>query len=170
MRTRVVIVCTASLLLAFLLQVSLLARLGLPGATPDLVVVTTVALALAYGPLTGAVCGFGAGMLIDLAPPSDGPIGFAALVLLVVGVAAGGAVDPRDRTVPVLAAIVALSAGGTVLATAALDALVGSERVVWSQVPAVALSSALYAVLLAPIVVPGIRWIGMRLTRDALVG
>lgn len=170
MRTRVALVCASTLLLAFLLQVSFLARLGLPGATPDLVVVTLVALALAYGPLTGVLSGFGAGMLVDLAPPADGPIGFAALVYLVIGAAAGAAVDPRDRTVPVLAGIVALSAGGAVLATAALDALVGSDRVVWSEVPAVALSSAAYAVLVAPLVLLAVRWLAMKVTRDAVVG
>ena len=43
---------------AVVIQVTLLSRLGLPGATPDIVVVTVVAIALATGPVQGAVAGF----------------------------------------------------------------------------------------------------------------
>ncbi|MCX8526745.1 MAG: hypothetical protein ORN20_01230, partial [Candidatus Nanopelagicales bacterium] len=53
-----------TLSIAVIVQVTLLTRLGLPGATPDLVVVTVVALALALGRLPGAIAGFGAGVLV----------------------------------------------------------------------------------------------------------
>ena len=50
-----------AVLFAVIVEVTLLSRLGLPGATPDLVVVTVVALALAMGPTQGAAAGFVAG-------------------------------------------------------------------------------------------------------------
>ncbi|CAM5330973.1 hypothetical protein SPURM210S_05625 [Streptomyces purpurascens] len=54
-----------------MIQVSVLARLHLPGAVPDLMLLTVLGLALVYGHMGGALVGFGAGLLADLAPPAD---------------------------------------------------------------------------------------------------
>jgi len=74
---------------ALVVQVSVLARLQLPGAVPDLVLLTVVGLALVYGPVSGSLIGFGAGLLADLAPPADHAAGRYALVLCVIGYLAG---------------------------------------------------------------------------------
>ena len=159
----------ALMLAAVIIELTLLSRLGLPGATPDLVVVTIVAIALAMGPTQGAVAGFAGGVLIDLAPPADTLLGVNAIVYIAVGYITGVAVDPRDRSVPILIGIVGLAAGAAVLATAALDTLLGSGRVSWGDVPGVALSSALYAVIMAPVVVLGVAWLVRRATPEVLV-
>jgi rod shape-determining protein MreD len=142
------------MLLAVLIELTVLSRLGLPGATPDLVVVCVVALALALGPAPGAVAGFVGGILLGLAPPSDSVLGVSALVFVLIGFLAGKVVDPRDRSIWIIMGIVGLSASGAVLGTAVLSAILGSDRVVWDVVPGLALSSALYGVLLTPLVVP----------------
>jgi len=159
----------ALMLAAVIVELTLLCRLGLPGATPDLVVVTIVAIALAMGPTQGAVAGFAGGVLIDLAPPADTLLGVNAIVYIAIGYITGVAVDPRDRSVPILIGIVGLAAGAAVLATAALDTLLGSGRVSWEDVPGVALSSALYAVIMAPVVVLGVAWLVRRATPEVLV-
>ena len=146
-------------LLAVIIQVTLLSRLGLPGATPDLTVVTVVAIAFAMGPLQGAAAGFVGGFVIGVAPPSDSLIGVNAAVYVVIGILTGLVVAPRDRTVAVMTGIVGLAAAGAVISTAALDAILGSSRVIWEQVPALALTSALYAVILAPLVIMGVGWL-----------
>ena len=156
-------------LVATIVQVTLLSRLGLPGATPDLVVVVVVAIALAMGPVDGAIAGFAAGMLVDLAPPADTLLGVNALVYVVIGYVTGRVIDPRDRTVPVLIGIVGAAAGFAVLATAALDALLGSERVVWDGMAGLVLSSVLYAIILAPLLILGVRWLVARVTPEVLV-
>lgn len=142
------------MLLALLIELTFLSRLGLPGATPDLIVVCVVALALALGPAPGAVAGFTGGILLGLAPPSDSVLGLSALVFALIGYLAGQVVDPRDRSIWIIMGIVGLSTSGAVLGTAVLGAVLGSERVMWDAVPALTLSSALYGVLLAPLVVP----------------
>lgn len=142
------------MLLAVLIELTVLSRLGLPGATPDLVVVCVVALALALGPAPGAVAGFVGGLLLGLAPPSDSVLGVSALVFALIGFLAGKVIDPRDRSIWIIMGIVGLSASGAVLGTAVLNAIVGSDRVMWDLVPGLALSSALYGVLLTPLVVP----------------
>ncbi len=157
------------ILAAVIIEVTVLSRLGLPGATPDLVVVTIVAIALALGPTQGAVAGFTAGVLIDLAPPGDTLLGVNAIVYIVIGFVTGVVVDPRDRTVWILIGIVSLSAGAATIATAALDTLLGSDRVQWGDVAGMALTSALYAALMAPIVVLGVAWLVRRVTPEAAV-
>lgn len=166
---RQILVIGSLVLAAVIVEVTLLSRLGLPGATPDLVVVTVVAIALAMGPTQGAVAGFSAGVLLDLAPPSATVLGVNAIVYLAIGYVTGFVIDPRDRTVPILMGIVGLSAAAAVLATAALDSLLGSDRVAWSEVPGMVLSSALYAVILAPAVVLGVAWLVRKATPEALV-
>jgi rod shape-determining protein MreD len=166
---RLALVIGALTLAAVIIQVTLLSRLGLPGATPDLVVVVVVSIALAAGPTNGVIAGFVAGMLVDLAPPADTPLGVNALIYIVIGYVAGVAINPRDRTVVVMIGLVSASAGFAVIATSALDALLGSERVAWDAVGGMALSSALYALILAPIGVLGVRWLVARAVPEVLV-
>jgi rod shape-determining protein MreD len=166
---RQIILVGALVLTAVIVELTLLSRLGLPGATPDLVVVTVVAIALALGPVPGAVAGFAAGLLLDLAPPADTVLGGSALVYLAIGYVTGLVIDPRDRTVPILVGLVGLAAGAAVLLTAGLEAVLGSARVSWEAVPALALSGALYGVILAPLVILGVTWLVQRVTPDALV-
>ena len=166
---RQAVVIGVSVFVAVIVELTLLSRLGLPGATPDLVVVTVVALALAMGPTQGASAGFAAGILIDVAPPADTLLGVNAIIYLVIGFITGFIIDPRDRTVPVVIGIVGMATAAATLATAALDTLLGSGRVSWDQMPAMVLSSAVYAVIMAPLVVLGVAWVVRRVTPEVSV-
>jgi rod shape-determining protein MreD len=168
-KARQSIIIGSAIFLAVILELTLLSRLGLPGATPDLVVVTIVALALAYGPLPGAIAGFSAGILMGLTPPFDGVLGVQAILFTIIGLVTGAVVDPRDRSVPVIMGMVGLSCGAAVLLNALFLAVLSSERVVWDIVPGLALTSALYGLILAPLVVPGIGRIVRSLTPEVAV-
>lgn len=163
------IVIGGVLLLAFLIQVTLLSRLGLPGATPDLLVVSVVAVALAMGPIQGAFAGFLAGAIIDVSPPADTVAGVNSIVYLAIGFLAGYIVETRDRTVVGMIAIAAIGCAAAVLGTAALDAMLGSPRVLWDSVPLVALTSALYGALLAPLMIPLLAWLTRKLAPEVLL-
>ena len=102
---------------------------------------TVVAIALAMGPTQGAVAGFTAGILIDLAPPADTLLGVNAIVYIAIGFVTGVAIDPRDRTVPIMIGVVGLSAAAAAVGTAALDTLLGSDRVDWGEMPGMVLTS-----------------------------
>ena len=155
-----------SIFVAVIIQLTLLSRLGFAGATPDLVVVTVVALALALGPVPGATAGFAAGVLLDLSPPSDTLIGVNAIIYLVIGFIAGYWVDPRDRTLPIMAAIAALSTGSAALGTAAVDTVLGGSNVNWTEVPWVTLTAAFYGLVLAAAVIPLIGILTRRLVPE----
>ena len=75
--------------LAVLIELTLLSRLGIPGATPDIVVVSIVAISFAAGPLFGAIAGFAAGILLDFSPSSDTLVGVNAIIYLIIGFTAG---------------------------------------------------------------------------------
>jgi rod shape-determining protein MreD len=74
---------------ALVLQASVFSHLAVQGVVPDLVLLVVVAAALAHGSELGLVLGFGAGLLLDLAPPADHVAGRWALALMVVGYVAG---------------------------------------------------------------------------------
>ena len=75
------------LVVAVLVQSTVLARLRLAGVRPDLLVLAVVSVAVATDPTTGAVFGFVAGLVADLL--FDLPVGVSALVYTAVGFAVG---------------------------------------------------------------------------------
>ena len=75
------------LVVAVLIQSTVLARLRLAGVRPDLLVLAVVSVAVATDPTTGAVFGFVAGLVSDLL--FDLPVGVSALVYTAVGFAVG---------------------------------------------------------------------------------
>jgi rod shape-determining protein MreD len=81
------LVLAAVLVVAVLLESTVLAGLRIAGVRPDLLVLAVVAVALASDATTGAVFGFVAGLVADLL--FDLPVGVSALVYTAVGFAVG---------------------------------------------------------------------------------
>ncbi|MEU1531103.1 rod shape-determining protein MreD [Streptomyces fagopyri] len=170
MRLNRMLLSTTLVVVALVIQVSVLARLHLPGAVPDLVLLTVLALAMVYGHVGGALIGFGAGLLADLAPPSDHAAGRYALVLCVIGYLAG-LVKPengqlKSATGP-MAVVVAAAVGSTLL-YAGVGALVGDTAARHVGLGGLLFSAALYDLLLAPFVVPGLMALARRAENNPL--
>src|SRR5215211_2168999 len=83
--------------LAAIVQVTIVASIGIVGGSPDLVLVTLVAVALTQGSIFGAVAGFWAGLLLAIA--TLGTLGFTSLLLTLAGFWIGryGETTGRDR-------------------------------------------------------------------------
>ncbi|WP_329564180.1 rod shape-determining protein MreD [Kitasatospora sp. NBC_01266] len=160
------------ILLALVLQVSVLGRLQLPGATPDLLLLVVVALALVFGPSAGCLTGFAAGLLADLAPPSDHAIGRYALVLCLIGYGAGllGADPGRQRSVFAPLVVVAGAAVVSTLLYAGVGALVGDTAARHVGLPSLAATAFVYDLLLAPFVVPVVMLLARRLDPSSTGG
>jgi rod shape-determining protein MreD len=78
------------IVVSIVLQLTVLNGLRLPGGgVPDVVLVVVAALAVADGPLAGAIIGFAAGLCLDLAPPGSLLVGQYALVFCLAGWATG---------------------------------------------------------------------------------
>jgi rod shape-determining protein MreD len=84
---RRVLALAAVLVVAVLVQSTVLAELRLAGVRPDLLVLAVVAVAMATDAGTGAVFGFVTGLVADLL--FDLPVGVSALVYTAVGFAVG---------------------------------------------------------------------------------
>ncbi|WP_282699463.1 rod shape-determining protein MreD [Streptomyces sp. CC219B] len=170
MRVNRILLSSSLVVVALVLQVSVLARLHLPGAVPDLLLLTVLGLAMVYGHVGGALIGFGAGLLADLAPPADHAAGRYALVLCVIGYLAG-LVKPengqlKSATGPM--AVVVAAAVGSILLYAGVGTLVGDNAARHVGLGGLLFTAALYDLLLAPFVVPGIMALARRAENDPL--
>src|SRR5438105_14032459 len=85
------------LFLAVLVQVSILGGYSPLGGCPDVLLVVLVSIDLLRGSIFGAIAGFGAGFLADIA--NLGTLGFTSLLLTVAGFWIGryGETTARDR-------------------------------------------------------------------------
>ncbi|MFI0786471.1 rod shape-determining protein MreD [Streptomyces lydicus] len=172
MRINRILLSAPLVVVALVIQVTVLARLQLPGAVPDLLLLVVLGLALVYGHVAGALIGFFAGLLADVAPPSDHAIGRYALVLCVIGYAAGltkpDSGQHRSATVPLMVVIGA--AIGSTLMYAGVGSLVGDTAARHVGLVGLLLSATLYDLLLAPFAVPLVMAVARRTDHEALVG
>ncbi len=149
--------------LAVLLQSTVLARLPLPGAAPDLLVAAVVAVGLLAGPRPAMAAGFGAGLLADLA--GDAELGRTALVLVVVGYLAGRLQGDADGSalLPVLVtgALTALA----VLLHAGEGVLLSDPRVSGGALWRSLVSTVPYSALLSLVVFPPVGALLRRVDR-----
>jgi rod shape-determining protein MreD len=144
---------------AVVLQVTIVDRIAFPGgAGPDLVLLTVAALALAGGPLIGALTGFWAGLALDVAPPGSHFVGQNALVFCLVGYACGllsdqSSPDAEQEHTALFEILVTAAAAvcGEVLA-ALLGVMLSDPRVTWPAVTRVLPVAVAYDVLLCPFV------------------
>lgn len=170
MRLNRILLPTVLVVVAMVIQVSVLARLHLPGAVPDLLLLTVLGLALTYGHVAGALIGFGAGLLADLSPPAEHAVGRYALVLCVIGYLAGLAKPDKGRVRtaagPMLV-VVAAAVGGTLLYVS-VGVLVGDTAGAHVGLGKLLFTAALYDLLLAPFTVPLVMALARRFDNDPL--
>jgi rod shape-determining protein MreD len=131
-------------LTALVIELTALPLLRLPGATPDILAVTVIALGFVGGPVRGAGIGFLAGLLLDLSPPSAGVLGLTAVVFVIAGYVAGTLGAERDRGAFATVGITGLLAAG----------LVGDPRISWDRVPGLLVTQLVYSLVVAAFVVP----------------
>jgi rod shape-determining protein MreD len=150
---------------AFGVQSSVLTALRIPGATPDLILVLLVAVALASGPIRGAVTGFVVGCAVDVLPPSDTGMGRWAFVWCIVGYGVGLLRSDMESSVVLPIVVTGVAALGGLLLFGGLGALVSDPRASWGEILRLLPTTAIYDVLLAPFVIPPVlaaerRWRG----------
>lgn len=101
----------AMVLVAVLLEVSVMPYVNVADGIPDLLAPTVVVIALLRGSLVGAVAGFSSGLLLELTAPI-GTLGVLALLYLAVGAWCGRYCESEESTS--LVAPLALSVVATV--------------------------------------------------------
>jgi rod shape-determining protein MreD len=153
----------AAITVALALQVSVLPRLHLPYAEPDLVLLAVLALSAVWGPNVGALAGFLAGLAVDLAPPSVTAAGRHAIVLTLVGTLAGRAAAEAHRSALRTSLLTGLYAGAATLGNAVLGTLLGEGGTLSSAgLVQGTLACALYTAVATPFVLPGLSALARR--------
>lgn len=144
---------------AIVAQAAIFRFVSVDGVVPNLALIVVVAAAIARGSEFAALLGFGAGMLLDLAPPADHVAGRWALALVLVGYLAGR-VRQDARTSPLMAVVLvgAMSFVGTsVYAFTGIvldDGALGVDAMLREIV-----ISMLWDLMLAPFLVPALLWL-----------
>jgi rod shape-determining protein MreD len=164
------VILAAALFAAVVIQLTVVNRLPLPGATaPDLVLLLVTAIAVTTSPTTGAVVGFAGGLALDVAPPAAHYAGEYALVFCLAGYAAARVVRAIwDRagehdTVATFTVMAAAAAAGEA-GKAVLGMLLSDPDVTGAAVSRVLPGAILYDILLSPLAF----WLVARVTRGAV--
>jgi rod shape-determining protein MreD len=144
------------ILVAVVLETTLLTHFDIDGAIPGLCLLCVLAVAYEDGPESGALFGFAMGLVLDLFLIT--PIGLSALSFALTGYAVGvfqaGIVRTSPWLAPVLGGLGGLF-GGLVFIT--VGAVVGQDQLLSMHGVQVVVVSALYDALLAPLVFPIVR-------------
>jgi rod shape-determining protein MreD len=138
-----------AIFVAAIVQTSILNPVELAGGTPDLLLVTLVAIALLRGPLYGAAAGFFGGLLVDTALLET--LGLTSLLLTIAGYWIGryGETTGRDRShAPLLSVVVItiLYAAGALALHFMLGDAVSARLVLVESLPPAVVLNALLAV------------------------
>jgi rod shape-determining protein MreD len=154
-----------ALLVATILQVSVAPYLRIFGVVPNILFLVVVTLALVEGAIAGSLSGFVAGILFGLL--ANQPVGPYALVLSVVGYAAGllqANLFAEGWLLPVT--VVFVASLGTEITYGLILWILDNTTQFWSSLLRVMLPGALYNTALAVLVFP---WLARLLRADRSV-
>lgn len=146
------------IVVALLLQLSLISQMHVLTATGDVLLLLAIAAGIAAGPEWGALTGFIAGLAFDLVLQT--PFGLSALAYCIVGYVVGRVQTGILRAawwVPMVTAFIASAAG--VVLFVVLEALLGDTHVFDRRLIAVVGVVSVLNALLVPPVIRVLRWV-----------
>ncbi len=153
------------LLIAVVLQISGFAQMQVLGSTANIVPLVVAGVAFFGGSVPGALTGFAAGLLLDLALGQT--VGTSSLVLTAVGYGAGRYREVKDPAHGLAAIAFGLCAtAGYLVAFAAVSFMLGIEA---SISPLLVLRETIVTVVLSGLLALPIFWVIRRLLRGALI-
>lgn len=148
-RAQLALRLAALALVTVLVQIAMVSQLSLFGATPDVVPLVVASAGLLAGPIPGALTGFGAGLLVDVALIQT--LGVSSLVYVIVGHFAGRL---RETVRDPQAFLLPLAAGGVgtlvaLVAFSVIQFLLGVESPVSFELLSQIIGTVLVNTLLA---------------------
>jgi rod shape-determining protein MreD len=143
-------------------EVALLGPIGLPGATPPLVMILVLSASIRRTPNRAALVGFVAGIIVDAMPSSVTPLGVSAFAFALMAYVISNIRDLMIGSVglPLIAA--AVTGGLVPLVQQFQMSLIGADFSRSEPLLVVLITSALYAVMLSTIVLPALAWLEER--------
>lgn len=152
---------TLMILVAVLIEVSVMPYVNIADGIPDIVAPTVVVVALLRGSLVGAIAGFSAGMLLELTAPV-GTLGVLALLYLIVGAWCGRYCESEESSSLLAPLALSVIAGlGVQLGYLVFQLLLGHHMPASEFVGRVLFPTlALTALLSPPVLLVGRRLLG----------
>lgn len=148
---------TAIFIVVYLAQLMIIDQVHLPFGGFSIFLIFTLCWSALSTPEVGAIVGFFAGLFMDFAPSSNGPIGQWALILAAIGfgIAFLRYGDDSLRSDPL--SLVVFVAGAVVIAVTfyiAFNALLGTDVGRVSQLLRTVIGNGLWTLAIAPFVLP----------------
>jgi len=144
------------IVLAVTLQVAVFNLVAVNGVVPNLALIVVVAASVARGPQFGAVVGFVAGLLLDLAPPADHIAGRWALALVLVAILAGRVRADARRSPLAGMATVAICSFVATSVFALSGVVLGDHTLPAGEMMQVIAIAVLWDIAVAPLLLPGL--------------
>ena len=157
MYTKRSVYSTLVFLIVYMAQLMIIDQVHLPLGGFSIFLIFTLCWSALSTPEIGAISGFFAGLFLDFAPSSNGPLGQWAFILAVIGYAIAflryG--DDSLRSNPLsLVIFVAAAAMAAITSYILLDALLGTDVGRISQLLRTVIGNGLWTLAIAPFVLP----------------
>ncbi|MCF8534885.1 MAG: rod shape-determining protein MreD [Candidatus Nanopelagicaceae bacterium] len=153
---------SAIFIFVFIIQESLVNQLTLPAGGFSLFLILTLVWAAPSTPEIAASVGFGAGLLLDLSPSTNGPLGHwtLILVLLCFAISFFSYGDENMRGNP-LSLIFMVTVGHAIalVAYVASGFLLGMVATSFSQTISTIIGSSIWTLVMTPLTLPAIAWL-----------
>lgn len=147
------------LFLAFLMQSSWLSLLNFPVVVPPLVVVVAAAFCLRREPLNAALIGFTTGIILDLFPPSDTPLGISSLSLVLIFFFVNQIRPLIEGSLIMPVVAIALVPSGYLLLNTFIGLFLSEQSLAVIELLADGVVLVLYGLILATFALPITQWL-----------
>ncbi len=148
---------TAIFVIVYLVQLMIIDQVHIPFGGFSVFLIFTLCWAALSTPEVGAIVGFFAGLFMDFAPSSNGPVGQWALILAAIGfgIAFLRYGDDSLRSDPLSLVVFVAAAVFVAIATyILLNALLGTDVGRVSQLARTVIGNGLWTLAIAPFVLP----------------
>ena len=149
-------------LLFFIIQEAVISQLSFPAGGFSIFLILTLLWAALSTPEVAATVGFGAGILLDLAPSTSGPLGHWTLILVLMSYAIAffSYGDENMRGNPLsLILMVTLAQVIVLISYLVTGFLLGNSATGFAQTAITIIGSGLWTLVVTPLMLPAVAWL-----------
>ena len=152
----------AIFLFFFIFQEAVVSQLNFPAGGFSIFLILTLLWAAFSTPESAAAVGFGAGILLDLSPSTNGPLGHWTLILVLMcyAIAFFSYGDENMRGNPLsLILIVALAQVSVLISYVVTGFLLGNSALSFEQTAITLVGSGFWTLVVTPLMLPAVAWL-----------
>jgi len=155
-------ITSAIFLIVFILQEAFVNQLNLPAGGFSIFLILTLLWSALSTPVVAAAVGFGAGILLDLSPSTDGPLGHWTLILVLLsyGISFFSYGDENMRGNPLsLIFMVVMAQFFALIFYVSSGSLLGVSATGFVQTMVTLIGSSIWALVITPLLLPAVVWL-----------